>query len=80
MRAYELVGAIDQDRQLHVKLPENVQLTQDNVRVLVLLPEVQDEPETNWMQSIAAEWATELADEREDIYTRQDGEPIDAAR
>jgi len=29
---------------------------------------------------VAHEWAAELADEREDLYTLADGDPIDASR
>lgn len=39
-----------------------------------------DETELIWMQAIAEEWQEELADPREDIYTLEDGEPIDALR
>ena len=80
MRAYELIGAIDEERQIHAKLPADAPLTHDDVRLLVLLPESGDETEASWMQGIAREWAAELADEREDIYTLQDGEPINEAR
>ena len=80
MKAYELIGEMDDERQIHAKLPANAPLTYDDVRVIVLLPESQDETEASWMQGVASEWKAELADEREDIYTLQDGEPIDAAR
>lgn len=32
-----------------------------------------------WMQGVAREWHTELANSREDIYTLEAGEPIRAA-
>jgi hypothetical protein len=32
-----------------------------------------------WMELIAREWEEDLADERQDIYTLDDGEPIDPA-
>jgi len=60
-------------------LPRSVRPGQ--VRVLVLVPEAEeDEASALWMQGIAREWAAELADEREDIYTLEDGEPVDATR
>ena len=80
MRAYELIGEIDEERQIHAKLPANVTPPYDDVRVIVLLPESQDEAETHWAKGVAREWAAELDDVREDIYNLQDGEPIDAAR
>ncbi len=33
-----------------------------------------------WPQGIAHEWAAELADTREDIYTLADGEPVAASQ
>lgn len=53
------------------------------MRVIVLVPEAEDEDEetgTLWMEGVAREWAAELADERKDIYTREDGEPVNATR
>lgn len=38
------------------------------------------EDTVKWDLAVARGWAGELADEREDIYTMQDGEPVDAAR
>ena len=51
------------------------------MRVIVLTPE-QDEDEAGgpWMSGISQEWAEELLDLRQDIYTLEDGEPIHAAR
>jgi hypothetical protein len=48
--------------------------------VLVLVPEAEEDEAGLWMQGVAREWAAELADEREDIYTLEDGEPVDATR
>ena len=45
----------------------------------VQVPE-EDDAGGGWMPSIAREWATELRDPREDIYTLEDGKPVDAAR
>ena len=30
-----------------------------------------------WMSGIAREWSDELSDDRQDIYTLDDGEPVD---
>jgi hypothetical protein len=49
------------------------------VRVIVLLPEAgEDEAGVAWARGVAREWAQELEDETEDIYTLEDGEPVDA--
>ncbi len=84
MRALEFVAEVDDQHRLHLELPDT---KPGPVRVLILLPEPQEEaPEAEgevdavWMQAISREWREELADPREDIYTLEDGEPIDAAR
>ena len=33
-----------------------------------------------WARGIAAEWADELSDPRQDIYTLEDGQPLNASR
>lgn len=38
-----------------------------------------DEAGVSWMRRVAPEWSDELADARQDIYTLQDGQPVDAA-
>lgn len=53
MKAYELVGQVDSARHLHVRLPADAPLPQDDVRVLVLLPESQGETEAHWAQGVA---------------------------
>ena len=39
-----------------------------------------DEPEVDagdaWMAGVASEWADDLADTRQDVYTLADGEPV----
>jgi hypothetical protein len=79
MKALEFVAEVDQQRHLQVTLPET--FTPATVRVIVLVPEPgEDDGGIAWVQGIAREWAAELADPREDIYTLEDGEPADAAR
>ena len=38
------------------------------------------EAESDWAASISQQWAEELSDSREDIYSLTDGEPIDEGR
>ena len=79
MKAFEIVGEIDAQHNLHITLP--ISATPGPARVLILIPETkEDDAGQFWSQGIAHEWAAELADEREDIYTLEDGEPINAAR
>ena len=79
MKALEFVAEVDEQRRLHLAVPEIP--AQARVRVIVLVPEPgEDDAGLVWAQGIAREWSAELADPREDIYTLEDGEPADAAR
>ena len=77
MKAIELIGDIDEQHRLRASVPE--ELPVGSVRLIVLLAE-EDDAGTVWPQGIAREWAHELGDSRQDIYTLADGQLIDAAR
>ena len=77
MKAVELIGTVDEKHQLQIEIPET--LPPGPVRVIVLFPE-EDEAGAAWTHGIAHEWAEELNDPREDIYTLEDGNPVDATR
>ena len=77
MKAIELIGDIDDQHRLHAQVPK--ELPTGQVRLIVLLPG-EDEAGTLWAQGVAAEWSTELNDAREDIYTLDDGRPLNASR
>lgn len=79
MRAIEVVAEVDADHRLQIALPLSV--PSGKVRVIVLTPETEEEAvEQAWMEGISREWAAELLDSREDLYTLEDGEPVHAAR
>ena len=79
MKAIELVAEVDERHCLHISLPSNI--VPGKVRVIVLTAESdEDESGAAWMTGISHEWADELLDSRQDIYTLEDGEPIHAAR
>jgi len=70
MIAFETKGLIDKDGYLTVEQP--IALRNRKVRVLVLLPE--DQENTEWLQAVASNPAFDfLADEAEDIYSLNDG-------
>ncbi len=84
MKALEFAAEVDTHHRLQLVVPD---ILPGPVRVLVLLPEtVQEAPgqegeaEADWVRAVAHEWREELADPREDIYTLEDGEPINAPR
>lgn len=77
MKALELVGAIDERHKLQVEVPAD--LAPGPVRLIVLIPE-EDEAGTLWSAGIARSWQAELADGGQDIYTLDDGQPVNGAR
>ena len=77
MKAIELTGDIDDQHRLQARVPE--ELPAGPVRLIVLLPD-EDEGGGAWAQGVAKEWADELSDSRQDIYTLEDGQPVNAPR
>jgi hypothetical protein len=77
MKAFELIGDIDEQHRLRASVPE--ELPAGPVRLIVLLSE-EDEAGTAWADGLARDWADELSDPRQDLYTLADGQLIDAAR
>jgi len=76
MKAIELVGDIDDQHRLIAQVPEG--LPAGPVRLIVFVPEEGDAGSA-WTRGIAREWADELADSLEDIYTLDDGQPVNIA-
>lgn len=76
MKAIELAGDIDDHHLLRASVPPGLPL--GPVRLIILLPE-EDETGTVWGAGLAREWSAELKDTREDIYTLEDGQPVNAA-
>jgi hypothetical protein len=79
MNMLRLIGTIDEQHRLTAEVPATVPAGQVEV-VLVLPSDQEDEVSEAWMAGIAREWEAELSDPREDIYTINDGEPVDGAR
>ena len=77
MNAIELIGDIDDEHRLDAHVPK--ELPAGQVRVIVLLPG-EDEAGGVWAHGTSAEWSAELQDPREDIYTLDDGQPVNAPR
>lgn len=77
MKAIELIGDIDDNHRLQARVPEDLPV--GPVRVIVLLPD-EDEAGSTWAQGVATLWADELGDKRQDIYTLDDGQPLNAPR
>ena len=74
MNAVKVIGYVDANHQLSAKVPVNV--PPGPVTVLIVPMPEEDEAGDAWMAGVAREWADELSDPAQDIYTSADGEPI----
>ena len=74
MNATRITGQVDENRRLSVEVPDSV--PPGPVTVLILSVSHEDDAADAWMTGIAREWADDLNDPRQDIYTLADGEPI----
>lgn len=77
MKALELTADIDHQHRLRAKVPP--ELPAGPVRIIVLVPD-EDDAGNGWAQGISVEWADEIGDSSQDIYTLEDGQPINAPR
>ena len=77
MKAIELIGDVDEQHRLRAQVLAEVPAGQ--VRVIVFLPG-EDEAGRFWARGVASEWSAELSDPLEDIYTLEDGKPVNSAR
>jgi hypothetical protein len=70
-------GHVDQQHRLSADVPGSV--PPGPVTVWIAASSEEDEAGVAWMNGVAHDWAEELADVRQDIYTTADGEPVDQA-
>lgn len=77
MQAIKVIGDIDEQHRLQARVPEG--LPGGPVRSIVLLPD-EDGGGIAWAHGLAKEWAEEWQDPRQDIYTLDDGQPVNAPR
>lgn len=79
MATIRLMGRVDEQHRLSAEVPPSI--AAGVVEVTIVVPEADDdEAAREWEKGVAREWSSELADPREDIYTLNDGEPIDGSR
>jgi len=75
IKAIEVSGEIDEERQLHVDEPLPVS-GPSRVRIIILMPDGEVD-ETEWLTAGATNPAFEfLSEPEEDIYTADDGKPF----
>ena len=75
MNAVRITGHVDQTHRLSAEVPDSI--PPGPVTVLVVPASQEDDAGDAWMTGVASEWADELGDVRQDIYTLTDGEPVD---
>ncbi len=73
MNAVSVIGQVDDRHRLFAVLPETI--PPGPVKVLVVPSVQEDDAGSDWMMGVAEEWAGDLADPSQDIYTLADGEP-----
>jgi hypothetical protein len=76
MKAIELRGEID-DQHRFLAQPQS--FPTGSVRVIVVISE-EDEAGSAWYAGVSSELSAELSDPEQDIYTLNDGQPVDAPR
>jgi hypothetical protein len=77
MKALELIGDIDEQHRLRAQVPAEVPA--GPVRLIVLLPD-EDDAGVAWARGVDREWLDELRDARQDVYTLEDGQAVNAPR
>jgi hypothetical protein len=76
MKAIETTGQFDEEGKLHIELP--LSLRNQKVKLIILIPEEDDIEEDEWLTVIEKNEAFDfLHDPEEDIYSLDDGEPIE---
>lgn len=75
MNTIRVSGQVDENHRLSAEVPDSI--PPGPVTVLIV-PGSQQEDDAGdaWMTGVAEEWADDLNDPRQDIYTLADGEPV----
>jgi hypothetical protein len=75
MESIPIQGQVDDQHRLTAVVPGSI--PPGPVTVWITAGVDEDEAGPSWMAGIAQQWADELGDARQDIYTLSDGEAID---
>jgi hypothetical protein len=79
MKTVELVGQVDENHRLTLELPPGFR--PGPVKVVVEWAGEGEDPEgLAWGHAVMRLWAEDWSDPREDIYTLEDGKPVDEPR
>ncbi len=76
MHAHRITGHVDERHNLSAQVPDTVP---PGPVTITIVPAESNDQDDEWAVGVSQEWAEELTDVRQDIYTLDDGEPLDAA-
>jgi len=75
MRAIEVFGEVSKDGNIRLSHPLPVEVKR--VKVIILIPEENELDDNLWLKSVNNSEAFKfLLDEKEDVYTPEDGKPF----
>jgi hypothetical protein len=74
MKTVTVLGNIDNSHRLSAQVPPDI--SPGPITVLIVRQSEEDVEGDEWLAAVAKDWANELNDPREDIYTLNDGEPV----
>ena len=81
METIEVIGFVDERHRLSGDVPESVAPGPVRIQLLVEHSVAAADPaDVAWDAAVAGEWAAEWSDPREDIYSQDDGEPVNESR
>ena len=80
MKTIRFKGHVDEHHRLVAQAPSSVPPGPVDVMVTVQSAGDEDEAGVAWSDGVAQEWAEELSDSRQDLYTLGDGEPVNDGR
>ncbi|HEY8750643.1 MAG TPA: hypothetical protein VIM11_21845 [Tepidisphaeraceae bacterium] len=74
-----VIGRVDENHRLWAEVPESV--SAGPVKVIIEVSKGDEEPDSDaWAAMVSEAWAEDLSDVTQDIYTMEDGEPVDERR
>jgi hypothetical protein len=77
MESIQINGHVDDQHRLIADVP--IVVPAGPVTVWIRPTQQEDDSGENWAQGVSAQWSDELSDDRQDIYTLDDGAPLDPA-
>ena len=75
MDAIPIQGEVDTQHRLSAIVPGSI--SPGPVTVWIAPSAQEDDAGAAWMTGFSDQWTDELADERQDIYSPNDGDPVD---